>query len=256
MCQISGGNMRHYLLLGSFICLFIINTVVIAFAISEIDEYLLNAKKFLEYAIKNFSKTDIPEYELCPNINNFSPKINLTYTKSGNNKYAIDKDEDIKILLTCSNTNQRFVYKYNYEKNLFILPNKINCSEKLFLNIESNIFASQSLHIKKYDKPVIDIQMKFSKPLLYVVINPSDKMNISHLSDRPNNFVIFKKRFLNMLKVLDGNSKVWKNAWCEKYFYSLHYYGETHLLCEEGNFKTKWDSEHVLNKLHATSHII
>jgi len=127
---------------------------------------------------------------------------------------AIDIDEEINVLAQCSNKN--IPLKYNEEN--FFFTGQLDCPQnKLNIKVSSEIFEPISF---VPDNQNVTYEMKYTKPVLYVLINPSNEMNVSEFKHDPTSFTTFKKHFYNLCKILDSTQEIdWGDKWLRTYFY-------------------------------------
>jgi len=70
------------------------------------------------------------------------------------------------------------------------------------------------------DNHDVTYEMKHTKPVLYVLINPENKMNVSEFKHDPNRFNSFKINFYKQCKILDSTQEPdWGKKWLRTYFY-------------------------------------
>jgi len=111
--------------------------------------------------------------------------------------------------------------------------------ECLDFNVHTNKFQHQS----KYPSTQRTIEMKFNKPVLYVMINPSLDLKTGPLNRYDRNFDKMKDQLRSLSSILDNNPKYrfWSNRWLRTYFYTKHANQEEVLLSNADIFATKWD---------------
>jgi len=147
-----------------------------------------------------------------------------------------DIDEDIKVFSNYSNKSIQLTY--NKYRRVFT-GDQLNFHNSF--HIDSTIFKNQNYRLWKicYYFALI---LKFTKPVLYVLINPSNQLNINPLKSYAPNFDQFKNKFRNISNQLDGNKQdYWRNKWLRTYFYTQNKGHSPVLLSKQGIIATKWD---------------
>ena len=175
--------------------------------------------------------------------NNLLLKLNCKH--EGKTKDAFDIDEDINIYAQCPKKQ----IKINYNEDLKMFTGIPQCSSGT-IHIDAFKFEKQSFSFNQNNKE-FQVQMNFKKPFLYLMINPSDQLNIPPLNYDTEAFNRFKNEIRLMSEMLDGRNRYWDQyLYCIKYFYS-HNTGNTPvLLRKEGNTATRWNDPDFINRFN------
>jgi len=172
-------------------------------------------------------------------------QINLTCTVEGKEKAAIDVDEEIEVFAKCSNKTLRL--KFNEEKYCFTY--QFNFPHKgLRINVSSEIFEPLSF---MPDSHQVTHKMYFSKPVLYLLINPDKGMNVSTFKENSTYFELFKQAFYEHCKILNADQNPnWENKWLRTYFYSQKNQANKTFLFPKDDMKT------FINKINFGNHSV
>jgi len=165
-------------------------------------------------------------------------QVKLLCTYEGKKVNACYIDEEIKVYTNC--LNKYSPLKYNETLQMF--TGHAECRD---FNVHSSKFQNQL----SYSFAQKIVEMKFTKPILYVLINPSIELKTGPLSRYYKNFDIFKKELRLLSSMLDNNQKYrfWSDRWLKTYFFTKHAEHESVLLCNAGIFATKWDDPNFIN---------
>ena len=203
-------------------------------------EPLINYRE--QYKTTNiFQSTPISKEKfLFPPITNIGEvQLKLLCTFEGKQTDAYDIDEDIKVFSNCSNKTIPFTYNEHYQ----FFTGSPGCP---IFNVHTNKFKPQSSYPSKQQSI---IKMKFNKPVLYVLINPSLDLKIGPFNRYDLNFDKMKDQLRILSSILDNNQKYrfWSDRWFRTYFYTKHAGYEPVLLSNAGIFSTKWDDPDFIN---------
>ena len=148
-----------------------------------------------------------------------------------------DFDEYINVYVNCE---KHPPIKLHFHENFRVFTGTPSCSTHS-IHIETDLFKKQTISINQTNKD-ITLEMQFKKPVLYVLINPSNQLNIDPLKSYAPNFEQLKNKLREMSNQLDGNKRdYWDNKWLRTYFYKQHKGYHPDLLSKQGIIATKWD---------------
>ena len=143
---------------------------------------------------------------------NIRPEIKLICKINGDKKdvYYDGIDEEIKIHIwrTCLHKEaiKKKQMKYNNEKKSFIVSLPCPVSKKdATIEVMSEKFDMLKKDLKRINKTPIEIEMKLNKPVLYMLINPSEEILRGPLhKSKIVNFDRIKNRFYETMAYLDS----------------------------------------------------
>jgi WD40 repeat protein len=167
-------------------------------------------------------------------IDNKNLNIQLQCKHEGRIKNSYDIDEEIVIYSECPDRRS----KINYSENLKVFTKKPQCS-KGKIDIDPYKFEKQTLYFNPNNKNFL-VEMKFKKPILYVLIHPGNPLNKFPLNYNTDYFNKFKDQLRLLSDRLDGNHRYWKGVWERAYFFTQNAENEPIWLCNQGNIATKW----------------
>jgi len=158
-------------------------------------------------------------------------QIKLYCMIEGKKHNAYNIDEDIKVFTNCLNKVNSFKFE-NYQK---MFTGQVDCPP---IYIHSQKFENQTI----YSKTNNSIKMNLNKPVLYVLINPSNDLNQPPLNFSEKQFEQMKTQLRLMSNKLDKNQKYrfWSDRWSRTYFYTQHKGEKPILLSNNDIFATKW----------------
>jgi len=179
-----------------------------------------------------------PLYVEKPGIQNRNNHltIQLQCKHEGKIKNAYDIDEDIAVYLKCPDRQVKI--KYNENQKIFTgIP---SCTP-ILLNVNATRFKNQTYPINT-TKTNFAFEMQFKQPVLYVLINPGNQLNIDPLKSYAPNFDQMKNKLRKISNQLDGNKRdYWNDRWLRTYFYTQNKGRAPVVLNKQGIIATKWD---------------
>jgi len=208
-------------------------------------------QKFKNKIPSSFDSKSIFNLDIDPKVI-FHPKIKLFSNNEGIKKDAFDEiDEEIQVIVFGEKCDQTNGVDMKYMDSLHAFIGELHCPfscSSFTVNVNSEIFdAVTHTYEMENDKPV-EIEMKIKKPVLCVIIHPSEQFKKGPISVKPQNFIHFKRQFYDTINYLDS-TRPWNNQWGAAYFFVKNYGKEFELLINTEISAIRWELENVRNEV-------
>ena len=187
------------------------------------------------------------------------PEIKLICKVNGKTKDVYDDviDEEVKVHIWRAGlnkeiiTNKQIEMKYNDTKKAFAASLACPASKKAFtVKVISEKFDNLTKDLELINTSPIDIEMKFNKPVLYMIINPNEEILRGPLhKSKIGNFNRLKNRFYETMSYFD-NTEPWDNVFSYNHFF-VRYSNKIEELMTPGMIKPKWDDQTVQFKVES-----
>jgi len=188
----------------------------------------------------------LSEKPIKPDNKHVQIKLYCMIEGKKHNAYSID--EDIKVYANCPNKTISLIYN----EDLAYFTGQPQCSVGT-IKIDSYKFENRSFNFSP-DNQQFFVDMALKKPVLYILINPSDKLNIPPLNNGPKYFNTFKDQLRFLSDKLDANHRYFQNTWQRAYFFTQHQDENPVWLCNQGNIATKWTDQDFIKEYNEKIH--
>ena len=180
------------------------------------------------------------------------PKLKLITTFEGTKKDAFDEiDEYMTIQIQGDHCKQSKDVEMGYSDTEKLFFAEFQCSynsNNYTVSIHSNIFEPVKQNCIIADENVEEFEMKLNKPVLCVVIHPSEQFKVGPINVKQQNFSHFKNRFYDTINYFDSTSP-WQTQWSSSYYFIKKYGHPFQRLINTGKSIIKWEQNKVRKEI-------